>query len=672
MGQQPKKKLVVLEVSPVAVSRDKRRNPEEFEGEQQQVVQRVRLRSRQRQNQQQQPLIRRVVARTLSQPPLELRPRPEPLKRIRPRQSAPQPPVSIRPHLQPGSTINPQRPRSRTVRSTQFPKKLAPTEYRIQERQTTEDKKFVPNQRINPWAVNPTSKTEKFQNPTLKPGLNPKSNPFAKTTPTPPPATTRLDPPRSPNTSVSFSSPVAKGVWGGQEGRSGESSVFGRTRSDRENHKPKSIDAGRGRKGRSQIENPMLQLFKQLTNSRNRRRENKQSRVAATVPSATNPVGKTGAKRVSQAPSPQPSPNQNNRTSQRSQKRPLNPWVYIIRLLILGIGIGVLAGTLLSALEPSTQASVKTKDAVKTQVQESPSPMSSSKQLPLGQEISPLKAKIQTLVAQYPQLQAGVFLIDLDTSAYLDWNSDSTFSSASTIKLPILVALFQDVEAGKVRLDESLTLKPEMMVGGSGDLQYKKPGTEYVLLEVAKKMIAISDNTATNMLIARLGGVEALDQRFHSWGLTTTVLRNLLPDVEGTNTTSPKELANLMLMVNQGRLVSERSRDRILDIMQQTQTNTLLPKGLGVGATIAHKTGTIGSLLADVGLVDMLTGKRYIVSVMVKRPHNDTTAEELIRQISRTTYDYFNQPRPTPSTTSIPSGSSPTATRANSSESSFN
>jgi beta-lactamase class A len=88
--------------------------------------------------------------------------------------------------------------------------------------------------------------------------------------------------------------------------------------------------------------------------------------------------------------------------------------------------------------------------------------------------------------------------------------------------------------------------------------------------------------------------------------------------------------------------------------MQRNEINTLLPQGLGSGASIAHKTGNIGSLLADVGLVEMPTGKRYVIAVMVKRPFNDASAEELIRQISRKTYDYFNQPRTTPSTNSMP------------------
>jgi beta-lactamase class A len=286
--------------------------------------------------------------------------------------------------------------------------------------------------------------------------------------------------------------------------------------------------------------------------------------------------------------------------------------------------------------------------------------------------MSPLKAQIQTLVAQNPSLQPGIFIVDLDTGAYIDLDSNSTFSAASTIKLPILVAFFQDVDKGKIRLDELLTMKPEMIAGGSGDLQYKKPGTQYTALEVAKKMITISDNTATNMLIERLGGTEVLDQRFRSWGLTTTAIRNRLPDVEGTNTTSPRELASLMSIVHQGELVSLQSRDRILDIMQQTVTNSMLPKGLGAGAIIAHKTGTIGSLLADVGLVDMPTGKRYIVTVMVKRPHNDASAEELIRQISRTTYDYLSQPLTIPSTNTMPSGSPPTLTSVLTSENSVN
>lgn len=356
----------------------------------------------------------------------------------------------------------------------------------------------------------------------------------------------------------------------------------------------------------------------------------------------------------------------------RRQKRPFGALVYVVRLLVLGIGIGVIAGTLLSALNPTIQASVNDKEQGKIPKQaKEPITAMPSPTLQLTQEISVLKAQIQALAQQNPTLNPGVFVVDLQTGGYIDLDGGTLFASASTIKLPILVAFFQDVDAGKVRLDEMLTLKSEMIADGSGDLQYKKVGTPFSTLEVATKMMVISDNTATNMLIERLGGKEVLNQRFQSWGLTTTAIRNRLPDIEGRNTTSPKELANLLSVVNRGNLVSLSSRDRLLSIMQRNEINNLLPQGLGTGAGIAHKTGNIGSLLADVGIVDLPTGKRYAIAIMVKRPFNDPGAQELIRQISRKTYDYFNTPRATPSNNSTPSNLR-TLTRAIASETSVN
>ena len=77
--------------------------------------------------------------------------------------------------------------------------------------------------------------------------------------------------------------------------------------------------------------------------------------------------------------------------------------------------------------------------------------------------------------------------------------------------------------------------------------------------------------------------------------------------------------------------------------MKQTRTNTLLPQGLEPDATIAHKTGDIKSVLGDSGLIYLPTGKRYIASVLVKRPDNDPQARAMIQEISRITYQFFKQ-----------------------------
>jgi beta-lactamase class A len=320
--------------------------------------------------------------------------------------------------------------------------------------------------------------------------------------------------------------------------------------------------------------------------------------------------------------------------------------LYALRLLILGIGISAIAGTVLSALDPTTRLTPErmpiTAMEVLPQLQARET-LTHAAPLMLAQEIAPLKTLMQQLAMKNPKLFPGVFLIDPDTGAYLDWNGNTEFAAASTIKFPILVAFFQDVDAKKIRLDEKLTLKKELVGGGAGGFQYKPLGSQFTALETATQMIIVSDNTATNLLIERLGGISALNQRFQNWGLTATQLRNLLPDLEGTNTTSPKDLAQLMTAVQKGDLISPKSHDRLLNIMRRTRTATLLPKGLGPGATIAHKTGDIGSMVGDVGLIDLPSGKRYVAVAMVKRPHNNVQAKELIRQVSRAAYQEFSK-----------------------------
>ena len=92
-----------------------------------------------------------------------------------------------------------------------------------------------------------------------------------------------------------------------------------------------------------------------------------------------------------------------------------------------------------------------------------------------------------------------------------------------------------------------------------------------------------SDNTATNLIIDRLGGMEALSHRFRGWGMQETVLEDWLPDLQGTNQTTPRELAGLLAQIERGELLSMASRDRMLRIMMLTENNGLLPRGVGEG-----------------------------------------------------------------------------------------
>ncbi|MBY0547971.1 MAG: class A beta-lactamase-related serine hydrolase [Candidatus Obscuribacterales bacterium] len=241
-------------------------------------------------------------------------------------------------------------------------------------------------------------------------------------------------------------------------------------------------------------------------------------------------------------------------------------------------------------------------------------------------------------VADQPKLRAGAFVIEPSTGRYAGIDADESFAAASLIKVPVLVKLLDAIDRGQVSLDEQLELRPDLIGGGSGYLQWRPVNSKVSLREAMESMIVVSDNTATNLIIDRVGGIEACNRDFAFWGLKRTYVNDWLPDLPGTNKTSPGDLVSLLAMVDKGHLLTPESRSRMLKIMERTRIKTLLPPGLPAGAKISHKTGDIGSLVGDCGIVTTPEGKKFIAAVQVQRPHNDRRANEMIRQMSRVIY----------------------------------
>jgi beta-lactamase class A len=163
-------------------------------------------------------------------------------------------------------------------------------------------------------------------------------------------------------------------------------------------------------------------------------------------------------------------------------------------------------------------------------------------------------------------------------------------------------------------------------------------------------MIRVSDNSATNLLIKRLGGKEALNATFQGLGLGATVLRNWLPDLEGTNTSSARDLARAIALVDTGEKLGPRARDLFREILGTSRTNTLLPAGLlkgfnkeaadpdsellPLGIKVYNKTGDIGIAYADAALIQLPNGQRAVAAFMVKGPFNDPRSGDLIRAMA--------------------------------------
>ncbi|MGC1306695.1 MAG: serine hydrolase [Phormidesmis sp.] len=333
------------------------------------------------------------------------------------------------------------------------------------------------------------------------------------------------------------------------------------------------------------------------------------------------------------------------RHSRRSLPAPL---LYFSRLAIAGLGIAAIGGTLLTVLPNGDASSPAVTESV---LASAPEPVATFP-MALNQELAALKSQLLELPNLYPGLTPKAFYIDVDTGDYVNLEGSDAIAAASTIKLPLLLAFFEEIDAGRINANQTLALLPEQVAEGSGEMQFSKPGSQFTALEVATQMIVGSDNTATNMMIDLLGGSAALNKRFEAYGLEKTRLVSSLPDLEGTNLTSARDLVHTMLLISQGDSLTMRSRDRILNILSRTYNKSLIPFGLeDKGALTYNKTGDIESVLGDVALVDLPNGKRYAIAILVERPANDGRAVELIHRISQRSYqetDKVIQPAVTP------------------------
>ncbi len=261
--------------------------------------------------------------------------------------------------------------------------------------------------------------------------------------------------------------------------------------------------------------------------------------------------------------------------------------------------------------------------------------------LTLADEQIDLKTRLADMCSQKEKLRPGLFVLEPKTGRYIDLNGKETYAAASMIKMPVLVSLLAAVDRGELKLTQTLPIEEDLITAGSGILQWRPPGSKVSLKEAMELMIVISDNTATNLVINALGGKDKVNKDFAAWGLAQTKINNWLGDFAGTNKTSPYDLVYLLGRLDRGEILKPSSWKLMLATMERTKTRSLLPPGLGKGAKIAHKTGDIGSMVGDAGIVTAPDGGRYIVAVQVERPRNDRSANELIRNMSKEVYQHF-------------------------------
>ena len=259
-----------------------------------------------------------------------------------------------------------------------------------------------------------------------------------------------------------------------------------------------------------------------------------------------------------------------------------------------------------------------------------------------GVNMPSLNMQLMKLAKQYPMVQPAIYVWDYETQNYADINASKIFPVASIIKIPVLIDLFKSIENGDVALDDTIPVTDYYRAEGSGNLQYMAGSTSFTIDRLAEVMITESDNSATNMLMAKIGGMNGVNQSIRDWGLKNTEIQTWLPDMGGTNHSTAKEMAQMLYNIDLNeQFLTDASRNKIYNYMSHVHNDRLIQAGLGEGSTFYHKTGDIGTMLGDAGIVVTPTGKRYIVVILAKRPKNDFAGKEFVVKASEIIYNYM-------------------------------
>lgn len=250
-----------------------------------------------------------------------------------------------------------------------------------------------------------------------------------------------------------------------------------------------------------------------------------------------------------------------------------------------------------------------------------------------------LARQVRSMAQRLPASSA-LEIFDLSTGYHAGFNASSSMPAASTIKVPVMVEVFRQLAAGRFDLDHRMTLLASDKDYGSGELCDAPVGSTYAVSDLLLKMIDISDNTATNMLI-RLVGRHRINESMVGLGLEHTHLaedvRTYDWGIRDELRTSPSDLVHLLAMMARRELVDEWSSNEMVSILARDQINTLLPEPLPDDVVIAHKTGSLDDTMNDAGIV-YAEDAPYVIAVMTTALPSQELGRIFIRNVSKVAY----------------------------------
>lgn len=241
--------------------------------------------------------------------------------------------------------------------------------------------------------------------------------------------------------------------------------------------------------------------------------------------------------------------------------------------------------------------------------------------------------------------RVGIAIEDLATGMTSGVNAGTALPAASTIKIPVMVEVFKEMERGELDLNSVVHLAAHDRDWGWGDMADARIGTPRTVKQLLWLMITQSDNTATNMLIRRVGRAE-INATMAALGLHSTYLgdyiRSETETIRYALRTSPHDMVALLDRIARDKMVDAWSSREMLAILAGQTHNTLLPAPLPKDIKIAHKTGSLHDTLNDVGIV-YRDQEPYVIAVMTTQLPDLDVGRAFIRRVSRMAYDGFSR-----------------------------
>ncbi|MGE5633086.1 MAG: serine hydrolase [Caulobacteraceae bacterium] len=237
----------------------------------------------------------------------------------------------------------------------------------------------------------------------------------------------------------------------------------------------------------------------------------------------------------------------------------------------------------------------------------------------------------------------SIALKDLETGDELLINN-KVIRSASVIKIYVMIEAFRQISFGKLDINEKIVLKDSMKVGGTGILQRSKVGTKITYKRLIELMMTVSDNTATNMLINRLG-MDNINESADFLGCKDTRIENLLMKARSNkskkyNTTSVRDLMLVLERIYRNECLGSPYDQEMIEIMTRAKSRDKLPRLIPSNCRIAHKTGRMSHYEHDAGIIYTSKGD-YIICVMSMKLPSSEKGKQVIAEISKKAYNSY-------------------------------